>query len=424
MRKLSLIGGIAAIALIPTLAAAQQQTCEEQTNHRVAGTVVGGVGGALAGSAIAGRGHKGDGAILGAVVGAVIGNQVTKPTQDCYHAYGYYDRNGAWHATDVQASNAQGYYDRDGNWVDGAPNGYYDQSGRWMSASNDQRGYYDDRGRWIPGGAQGYYDTDGRYVTATRAQARADARDDQQRRMDLYGYYDTNGAWHASNTTTASGYYDRDGRWVDGTPNGYYDSNGRWMTADASQRGYRDQSGRWVPAGVAGYYDTDGRYVTASRAQMMADNRRADSYGQYDRNGNWVASGATRGSATGYYDRNGQWVNGAPGGGYGADGRWDVNASSAGNYGADVSYNSRWTGAPGEISAREDFLDQRIQRGASDGSLSRYQAQRALTTLNAIRSDERRLARQHRGLTSRDMVYLQRSLDSLSADVRRQRHDR
>lgn len=327
MRKLTLIGGIAAIALIPTLAAAQQQTCEEQTNHRVVGTVAGAGVGALAGSAVAGRGHKGDGAILGAVVGAVIGNQVTKPTQDCYHAYGYYDRNGAWHATDVQASNAQGYYDRDGNWVDGAPNGYYDQSGRWMSASNDQRGYYDDRGRWIPGGAQGYY-------------------------------------------------------------------------------------------------DTDGRYVTASRAQMMADNRRADSYGQYDRNGNWVASGATRGSATGYYDRNGQWVNGAPGGGYGADGRWDINASSAGSYGSDASYNARWTGAPGEIRARADFLDQRIRAGASDGSLSRYQADRALTSLNAIRADERRLARQHRGLTSRDTVYLQRSLDSLSADLRRQRHDR
>jgi hypothetical protein len=425
MRKLSLIGGIAAIALIPSFALAQQ-SCEDQKNHRVVGTVGGAAVGALAGSAIAGRGHKTDGAILGGVVGAIVGNQATKPTQDCEHAYGYYDGNGAWHATGVEASNAAGYYDRNGQWVDGSPGGYYDGNGQWVTAGND-RGYRDSNGRWVPAGVQGYYDTDGRYVTATRQQQQqmADAR-----RADAYGYYDSNGAWHAANggTATYSGYYDRNGAWVSGTPNGYYDQNGRWVSAANDQRGYRDTSGRWVPAGATGYYDADGRYMTADRAQMMADNRRADSYGQYDRNGRWVASGATRGSATGYYDRNGQWVMGAPGGGYDANGRWDVNASSAGNYGSDTSYNGRggryqWTGAPGETSTREAFLDQRIRAGANDGSLSRMEANRALRSLNMIKMEERNLSRRHRGLRPNDQAYIQDKLDTLSASIREARHN-
>jgi hypothetical protein len=296
MRKLSLIGGIAAIALVPTLALAQQQTCEEQQNHRVAGTVGGAAVGALAGSAIAGRGHKTDGAILGGVVGAVIGNQATKPNQDCRHAYGYYDGNGAWHATDVEANNAAGYYDRDGRWVDGAPGGYYDRNGQWQSAGND--------------------------------------------------------------------------------------------------RGYRDRNGRYVPGGAEGYYDTDGRYVTV-------ENRRGDGYGgQGDRNGQG--------------DHNGQWTNGGSGGGSG--GGYDNGYGGGGG-------RFRWTGAPGEIATRENWLDQRIRSGAADGSLSRWEADRAFRTLNDIRMQERRLARRHRGLRQSDQAYIQDKLDALSDDIRQARHN-
>jgi hypothetical protein len=134
MRKHLLAAGIAAIALIPTLAAAQQ-TCEERRNNRVAGTVVGGVLGAIAGSAVAGRGDRNEGAVIGGVGGAVIGNQLSKGSADCQHAYGYYDNNNTWHANDVRRDYAQGYYDRNGNWVNGAPPGAWNNSGRYVASS-------------------------------------------------------------------------------------------------------------------------------------------------------------------------------------------------------------------------------------------------------------------------------------------------
>ena len=40
------------------------------------GTIIGGVGGAVAGSAIAGRGDRGVGALLGGIGGALIGNAI------------------------------------------------------------------------------------------------------------------------------------------------------------------------------------------------------------------------------------------------------------------------------------------------------------------------------------------------------------
>jgi len=138
MRKHLLAAGIAALTLIPTFAAAQQ-TCEERRNNRVAGTVVGGVLGALAGSAVAGRGDRNEGAVIGGVGGAVIGNQLSKGSADCQHAYGYYDNSGQWHANRVSREYAQGYYDRNGNWVNGAPEGRWDNDGRYVASS---AGYY------------------------------------------------------------------------------------------------------------------------------------------------------------------------------------------------------------------------------------------------------------------------------------------
>ncbi len=59
--------------------------CErDQTNRRVAGTVVGAGVGALAGSAIAGNSSNTEGAIAGGAIGAIIGNQATKSRRgDC-----------------------------------------------------------------------------------------------------------------------------------------------------------------------------------------------------------------------------------------------------------------------------------------------------------------------------------------------------
>jgi len=166
MRKHLLAAGVAAVVLIPSLAMAQQ-SCEAQRQNRVAGTVVGAGFGALVGSALAGRHDRTEGAVVGGVGGAVIGNQLSKPNADCAHAYGFYDRNGAWHATAVERSAAVGYYDRNGVWVDGAPNGYYDSRSHWVSANNSSvRGDYDSQGRWVPATAPGYYDPQGRWYDA------------------------------------------------------------------------------------------------------------------------------------------------------------------------------------------------------------------------------------------------------------------
>ena len=150
MRKHLLAAGIAALTLIPTFAAAQQ-TCEERRNNRVAGTIVGGALGAIAGSAVAGRGDRNEGAVIGGVGGAVIGNQLSKGSADCQHAYGYYDNSGQWHPNRVSREYAQGYYDRNGNWVNGAPEGRWDNDGRYIASAGT---YGRETSYGTPGGYQ------------------------------------------------------------------------------------------------------------------------------------------------------------------------------------------------------------------------------------------------------------------------------
>lgn len=147
MRKHLLVAGIAAAALIPSFAMAQQ-TCEERRDNRVAGTVVGAGLGALLGSAVAGHHDRTTGAVVGGLGGAVVGNQVARGSADCSHAYGYYDNGGRWHANSVDRTAASGYYDRTGAWVDGQPNGYYDSRGAWVARSPNGYGRnasYEDR---------------------------------------------------------------------------------------------------------------------------------------------------------------------------------------------------------------------------------------------------------------------------------------
>ena len=59
-----------------------------------AGTVIGGVGGAVAGSAIAGRGDRGVGALLGGIGGALIGNAVASSDRHPGFAYTIRRRDG------------------------------------------------------------------------------------------------------------------------------------------------------------------------------------------------------------------------------------------------------------------------------------------------------------------------------------------
>ena len=120
MRKHILAAGVAAVVLIPSLAMAQE-TCEQRSANRTAGTVLGAIGGALVGNAVSSHGGKTGGTIIGGVAGAALGSNLAKGPHDCVHAYGYYDDRGAWHDNHTDRAVAYGYYDRDGVWVDGAP---------------------------------------------------------------------------------------------------------------------------------------------------------------------------------------------------------------------------------------------------------------------------------------------------------------
>ena len=121
-RKL-LAAGVALSILIPSAALAQE-TCEQRSQNRTAGTAIGAVAGALLGGSIAGHHNKTEGAVLGGVAGAVVGNQIAKGPKDCQHAYGWYDNGGRWHANAVEPSAAWGYYDQRGEWVEGRPADY------------------------------------------------------------------------------------------------------------------------------------------------------------------------------------------------------------------------------------------------------------------------------------------------------------
>ncbi len=267
MKKSIWIAGIAVATLLPSMAFAQDR-CEQQRDGRTtAGTVIGGIAGAVVGSNVAAGKNRTEGAVLGGVVGAIAGNVIGRSSADCDRAYGYYDTNGAWHANDRQVGRASGYFDRDGRFVDGQPNGYYD-NGRWVEARG-AGGYTDRDGRWVPAAANGYYDSRGQWVAGTSS-----------------GYYD-NGRWVSG---PAQGYYDRNGRWMRGQAPGRRDSNGVWV-ADA-QPGYYD-NGRWVAGETRGYYDGQGRWIrTGGTVYAQTDNRGPDRGGY-----NW-SGGDTRQRAT------------------------------------------------------------------------------------------------------------------------------
>ena len=81
MGKYFIAACLAATALVPASAIAQQ-SCERQRSNRVVATAGGAVVGGVAGNVIAGHGDKTLGTVIGAVLGGVIGNQVAKPNAD------------------------------------------------------------------------------------------------------------------------------------------------------------------------------------------------------------------------------------------------------------------------------------------------------------------------------------------------------
>lgn len=84
MRGILFAGGLA-IAVACASAADARSRCEAYAhNRRVTGTVVGAIGGGLLGSAVAGHGSKGTGALIGAGLGAVVGNNLSRVSCDRY----------------------------------------------------------------------------------------------------------------------------------------------------------------------------------------------------------------------------------------------------------------------------------------------------------------------------------------------------
>ena len=88
MKTILTLAVIAALAA-PLAAApsAEARTCAQARRARGAdGTIIGGLGGALLGGAVAGHGAKTEGAVLGGVVGAVAGHQIGKHGAHCYNS--------------------------------------------------------------------------------------------------------------------------------------------------------------------------------------------------------------------------------------------------------------------------------------------------------------------------------------------------
>lgn len=149
---------VAGLAAVPTIASAQSyapggggydggyryDACQrDRTNRGTGGALVGGGIGALAGSNIAARGNRTEGAILGGILGAVIGANVGKsaaacqpgqpdsyrqgyvapPAQEGY--YGYEGAPGGYQGGYDQGAYAQGGYEQ-GAYQGGYPDGRYD----------------------------------------------------------------------------------------------------------------------------------------------------------------------------------------------------------------------------------------------------------------------------------------------------------
>jgi hypothetical protein len=168
----ALAGALALPLLIaPTTAAA---SCNDR---KVAGTVVGGVGGALIGNSIA---HGGAGAVLGGLGGAVVGHEVARSTCNREH---YHSRSGEYQGAsrphehgyastspyDAQSAQAPPpqptYYDDRGAIVQpaspasyaasaypaapSAPTGYGGYGGSPPACSAASQPYYNDRGELV-----------------------------------------------------------------------------------------------------------------------------------------------------------------------------------------------------------------------------------------------------------------------------------
>lgn len=131
-----LVASALAMAALPSLAAAQTR-CEQQAHDKkVAGTVIGGVLGALAGNAIGRGGGRTGGTIIGGVAGAAVGNNLART--HCPDGYAeVQDPNYvAAPVYEASAPPPTTVYDHDGFWRE-APQGLRERID-WMQARIDR----------------------------------------------------------------------------------------------------------------------------------------------------------------------------------------------------------------------------------------------------------------------------------------------
>jgi uncharacterized protein YcfJ len=88
MRRVLMIAGLAAAMAVPAmLPSAASASCEDR---KVAGTVLGAVGGGLLGNAVTHGGGRTGGTLIGAGLGAVVGNHLAR--NGCERPRAYYRR--------------------------------------------------------------------------------------------------------------------------------------------------------------------------------------------------------------------------------------------------------------------------------------------------------------------------------------------
>lgn len=261
---------------------------------------------------------------------------------------------------------------------------------------------------------------------------------------NAFGYYDKSGRWIASDVAAnaQSGYYDRDSNWVEGAPRGYYDNQNRWVAANGDARsvvGYRDANGRWV-APAANDFDANNRYVVGATSGYWQNGRwiAGPATGSYDRNGRWQ-----QGQVAGRRDANGNWVADAQPGYYDARGRWNA-GTVRGSYDAQGRfiaedgnrYGNQNAGYQDDryqdenarngrhnIEARITNIGARIERDARSGSLSRDEASRATSELEAIRRYDRSLRNRNGVISPRNDARVMDRLERLTQSLRAARNN-
>lgn len=82
-----------------------------------------------------------------------------------------------------------------------------------------------------------------------------------------------------------------------------------------------------------------------------------------------------------------------------------------------------WRGAPDNPYQRIQFMQDRINRGVADGSLSRGEAARANRELNGVRQWIRRMHWRGEQLTPDQRARVQARLDEISRQIRWMRHN-